>query len=66
MTVSAAAAAKTELDDGAAPPQHLRALARADEVRLARAALKRSIAAREVDVATVIAEVPWEATVLLA
>ena len=61
MTVSAAAAAKTELDDGAAPPQHLRALARANEVRLARAALKRSIAAREVDVATVIAEVPWEA-----
>ena len=62
MTASAAAAAKTELDDGAAtPPQHLRALARANEVRLARAALKRSIAAREVNVATVIAEVPWEA-----
>ncbi len=60
MNVSAAA--KIDIDDKAAtPPQHLRALARANEVRLARAALKRSIAAREVDVATVIAEVPWEA-----
>lgn len=62
MTASAAAAAKTELNDGAAaPPQHLRALARANEVRLARAALKRSIASRELEVSTVIAEVPWEA-----
>ncbi|MFM8889836.1 MAG: hypothetical protein ACKOGM_07670 [Solirubrobacterales bacterium] len=62
MTSSAAATAKTENDDSAAaPPQHLRALARANEVRLARAALKRSVASRETRVVEVISEVPWEA-----
>ena len=62
MTASAAATATTENDDGrAAPPQHLRALARANEVRLARAALKRSVGSRETNVTEVIAEVPWEA-----
>ena len=62
MTASAAALAKTETDEGtAAPPQHLKALARANEVRLARAALKRSIGASEVSVAEVVTEVPWEA-----
>ena len=61
MTPSAAATAKTENDESAAaPPQHLRALARANEVRLARAALKRSIASRETSVVEVISEVPWE------
>jgi hypothetical protein len=44
-----------------AAPQHLRALERANEVRLARAALKRRIAAREVMVAEVVATRPWEA-----
>jgi hypothetical protein len=62
VTSSIAATAQTETDDRSAPPpQHLKALARANEVRLARAALKRSVAARETDVAAVIAEVPWEA-----
>jgi hypothetical protein len=41
--------------------QHMRALARANEVRLARAELKRKVAAEEVGVADVILENPWEA-----
>lgn len=41
-------------------PQHLQALARANQVRLARAALKRAIASGEVSVAEVIADAPWE------
>ena len=44
-----------------AHPQHMRALARANRVRLARAQLKRRVAAGEVDVADVIAYAPWEA-----
>src|SRR5205085_8714013 len=42
-------------------PQHLRALARANEVRLARAELKRRIADGEISAAHVIVECPWEA-----
>jgi hypothetical protein len=42
-------------------PQHLRALARANEVRLARAELKRQVAEREITAAHVILECPWEA-----
>lgn len=41
-------------------PQRLRALERANEVRLARAGLKRRIAEGEVSAAEVILEVPWE------
>ena len=41
-------------------PQHMRALARANRVRLARAELKRSIARGDADVAAVIQECPWE------
>jgi hypothetical protein len=41
-------------------PQHMQALAHANRVRLARAALKRSIARGEVDAATVIRDCPWE------
>jgi hypothetical protein len=44
-----------------AGPQHLRALERANEVRLARAELKRRVALGEADVAEVILECPWEA-----
>ncbi len=43
-----------------AGPQHLRALERANQVRLARAELKRRVATGEVEVATVILECPWE------
>jgi hypothetical protein len=42
-------------------PQHLRALARANEVRLARAELKRQVGDGEITAAHVILECPWEA-----
>ena len=44
-----------------AGPQHMRALERANQVRLARAELKRRIADGKVDAADVILECPWEA-----
>jgi hypothetical protein len=44
-----------------AGPQYMRALERANQVRLARAELKRRIASGEVSVAEVILECPWEA-----
>ena len=44
-----------------AGPQNMRALARANEVRLARAQLKREVAFGEIDVAEVIVDCPWEA-----
>jgi len=42
-------------------PQHLRALERANRVRLARAELKRRIADGEVSAAAVLLSAPWEA-----
>jgi hypothetical protein len=42
-------------------PQHLQALERANEVRLARSELKRRISAGEVEAHTVILRTPWEA-----
>jgi hypothetical protein len=42
-------------------PQHLRALAQANRVRLARAELKRQVAEDEVSVADVVLACPWEA-----
>jgi hypothetical protein len=44
-----------------AGPQYMRALARANEVRLARAELKRGVAFGKIDVAEVILYCPWEA-----
>jgi hypothetical protein len=44
-----------------AGPQYMRALERANEVRLARAELKRRVAIGEADVAEVILDCPWEA-----
>jgi hypothetical protein len=44
-----------------AGPQHMRALERANKVRLARAELKRQVAGGEVSVAEVILDCPWEA-----
>jgi hypothetical protein len=44
-----------------AAPQHLRALEQANEVRLARADLKRRIGAQQIDVVEVIMECPREA-----
>lgn len=46
---------------GAGGPQHMRALERANQVRLARAELKRRVAAGETSVADVILQCPWEA-----
>jgi hypothetical protein len=42
-------------------PQHMKALARANRVRLARAELKRRVAEGEITVAEVVLERPWEA-----
>lgn len=42
-------------------PQHLRALERANRVRLARAELKRRIADGEISAAEVLLTTPWEA-----
>ena len=44
-----------------ASPQHMRALERANKVRLARADLKRRVASGEIGVAEVILDCPWEA-----
>jgi hypothetical protein len=44
----------------ASGPQHMVALERANRVRLARAALKRRIAAGDVDVAETVLASPWE------
>jgi hypothetical protein len=46
---------------GAAGPQYMRALERANKVRLARADLKRKVATGETSVAEVILQCPWEA-----
>jgi hypothetical protein len=42
-------------------PQHLRALAQANRVRLARAELKRQVAEGEASVAQIVLDCPWEA-----
>jgi hypothetical protein len=44
----------------AAIPQHMQALEHANRVRLARASLKRSVAAGRVDAAEIVRECPWE------
>jgi hypothetical protein len=44
-----------------AAPQHLRALQQANRVRLARAELKRRVAAQATTVADVVLDCPWEA-----
>ncbi len=44
-----------------AGPQYMRALERANEVRLARAELKRSVATGAASVADVIIDCPWQA-----
>ena len=41
-------------------PQHMQALENANRVRLARAALKRSVAAGDIEAAKVLRECPWE------
>jgi hypothetical protein len=41
-------------------PQHMEALAHANRVRLARAALKRSVATGQVGAAEIVRDCPWE------
>jgi hypothetical protein len=43
-----------------AMPQHMRALAHANRVRLARAAVKRAIASGDIEAAEVVRSCPWE------
>jgi hypothetical protein len=53
-----------EAASAAAPattPQHMRALAHANRVRLARAELKREVAAGNAEVAEIVRTCPWEA-----
>lgn len=45
----------------AAMPQHMQALAHANRVRLARASLKRAVAAGQVGAAEIVRDCPWEA-----
>ena len=45
----------------ATAPQHMRALAQANRVRLARAELKRQVAEGDVFVSEVVLDCPWEA-----
>jgi hypothetical protein len=51
----------TATDTIADGPQHMQALGRANEVRLARAELKRRVARGEVTAAEVVLTCPWEA-----
>jgi hypothetical protein len=50
-----------EFATSVAAPQHLRALEQANRVRLARAELKRRVAAQATTVADVVLDCPWEA-----
>src|SRR4051794_23348573 len=59
MSAIATVAARPE--PGVAAPQYMRALERANRVRLARADLKRRVGEGELTVAEVILDTPWEA-----
>ncbi len=58
MDAASISPAMTRADRAA--PQHLQALARANRVRLARAAIKRRIASGEITAAEVLRESSWE------
>lgn len=60
-TATVAPAHATATVGGVGGPQYMRALERANQVRLARAELKRKVATEEIGVAEVILECPWEA-----
>jgi hypothetical protein len=57
---AASTATATTIATSVEAPQHMRALERANLVRLARAELKRAIARGETDASEVVAECPWE------
>jgi hypothetical protein len=60
--MGAATAAPSSTIAPAEVPQHLKALERANQVRLARAELKRAIARGDADAAEVVSRCPWETT----
>jgi hypothetical protein len=62
--MEAATAARQTTSSLADIPQHLKALERANKVRLARAELKRAIARGDLDAAEVLRRCPWEATTM--
>lgn len=55
-----ALAPATTIASSVEAPQHMRALERANLVRLARAELKRAIARGDVDASEIVRECPWE------
>jgi hypothetical protein len=55
-----ALAPATTIASSVEAPQHMRALERANLVRLARAELKRAIARGDMDASEVVRECPWE------
>jgi hypothetical protein len=57
---AASMAPATTIASSVEPPQHMRALERANLVRLARAELKRAIVRGGVDASDVVRECPWE------
>jgi hypothetical protein len=57
---AASTAPPSTISTSAEAPQHLRALERANRVRLARAELKRAIARGDKDAAEVVRDCPWE------
>jgi hypothetical protein len=57
---STIAAATDAVPPNAPAPQHLQALAEANRVRLARAALKRAVASGQKPAAEVVLESPWQ------
>lgn len=57
---AAAMAPATTIASSVEAPQHMRALERANLVRLARAELKRSIARGDTEASDVVRECPWE------
>ncbi|HVY78848.1 MAG TPA: hypothetical protein VG898_10110 [Solirubrobacterales bacterium] len=57
---AAATAPATTIASEVEAPQHMRALERANRVRLARAELKRAIARGDTDASDVVRNCPWE------
>lgn len=60
MDAAATMASATREAPSIEAPQHMRALERANSVRLARAELKRAIARGDRDAAEVVRDCPWE------
>lgn len=61
MPATSTITAASTTAEPATRPQHLRALAYANEVRLARARLKREVRAAKVLAADIVRDCPWEA-----